>query len=72
MRLPWIDSYVYVMELKFGKSAQEALDQINERSYADAFAVKGKEIVKVGISFGVKDGANVVDWVTSSGTGVSD
>mgnify|MGYP002230541085 FL=1 len=39
---------IYVMELKFNKSAQEALDQINAKHYAQAFALKNKEIVKVG------------------------
>ena len=58
------DCYVYVMELKFGKSAREALDQINNRRYADAFAMKGKEVVKVGIGFDVKDKVNTVEWVT--------
>ncbi len=54
---------IYVMELKFNKSAQEALDQIESRHYADAFKLKGKEIVKVGINFAVKDEVNTLDWV---------
>ena len=56
---------IYVMELKFNKSAQEALDQINDKHYAQAFALKNKEIVKVGLNFSVKDEANNLEWVIS-------
>ncbi len=53
---------VYVMELKFGKSVDEALAQIESRHYADAFKMKGKEVVKVGLNFGVKDEVNCLEW----------
>lgn len=56
---------IYVMEQKFNKSAQEALDQINDKHYAQAFALKNKEIVKVGLNFSVKDEANNLEWVIS-------
>ena len=54
---------IYVMELKFNKSAQGALDQINDKHYAQAFALKNKEIVKVGLNFSVKDEVNNLEWV---------
>ena len=53
---------IYVMELKLNKSAQEAMDQINEKHYADAFKMTDKEIVKVGLNFSVKDGINTLEW----------
>ena len=53
---------VYVMELKFNKSVDEALNQIETKRYADAFKAKGKEIVKVGMNFTVKDGVNTLEW----------
>ncbi len=53
---------IYVMELKFGKTAEEALAQIKSRHYADAFKMRGKGIVKVGLNFGIKDDANRLDW----------
>ncbi len=53
---------IYVMELKFGKSAEEALAQIEEKHYADAFKMKNKDIVKVGMNFGAKDGVNCLEW----------
>lgn len=56
------DDFVYIIELKFAGSEQKALEQINSRRYADAFALKGKEIVKVGINFEVKDGVCEIEW----------
>ena len=56
---------IYVMELKFNKSAQGALDQINDKHYAQAFALKNKEIVKVGLNFSVKDEVNTLEWLIS-------
>lgn len=57
------DSIVYVMELKFGKSAQEALAQIASKRYEKAFILKDKQVVKVGLNFAVKDEVNVQEWV---------
>ena len=57
-------STIYVMELKFNKSAQEALDQINNKHYDQAFALKNKEIVKVGLNFSVEDEVNTLKWKT--------
>ena len=56
-------SAIYVMELKFNKSAQEALDQINAKHYDRIFALKDKVIVKVGLNFAVKDEVNILEWV---------
>ena len=55
-------STIYVMELKFNKSAEDALSQIDARRYADAFKLKGKPVVKVGLSFSLKDGVNHLEW----------
>ena len=57
------DSIIYVMELKFGKSAQEALEQVSSKRYDKAFAMKNKKVVKVGLSFAVKDEVNTLEWV---------
>ena len=59
------ERYVYIMELKFSKSADEALTQIDERKYANAFALSGKEVVKVGINFDVDGEHNIVEWKVS-------
>ena len=54
---------VYVIELKFNKSAQEALTQINSHRYAEAFAMKGKRIVKAGVNFVVNGRETALDWI---------
>ena len=54
---------IYVMELKFNKTAQEALEQINSKHYVDAFKMKGKEIVKVGMNFALENDLNTLTWV---------
>ena len=59
------ERYVYIMELKFCKSADEAIAQIDERKYAKAFALSGKEVVKVGINFDVDGEHNIVEWKVS-------
>ena len=58
---------IYVIELKFNKSAQEALDQINNKHYADAFALRGKTVEKIGMNFMIdEDKTIVLDWVKYS------
>lgn len=57
------DEYAYVIELKFAGSASEALEQIDRQRYADAFALSGKTVVKVGMNFEVKDGVGAIEWV---------
>ena len=53
---------IYVMELKFNKSADEALAQIEAKHYADAFKMSGKKVVKIGLNFSVKDEVNCLEW----------
>ena len=55
---------IYVMELKFNKSAEEALAQIEAKHYADAFKMSGKKVVKIGLNFSVKDEVNSLEWVS--------
>ena len=56
---------IYVMELKFNKSAEEALAQIETKHYANAFKMSGKKVVKVGLNFSIKDEVNTLEWVIS-------
>ena len=41
----------YVLELKANGTAQEALDQINSKSYALPYETDGRQVVKVGVAF---------------------
>ena len=54
---------IYVMELKFNKSAKEALDQIKSRHYAEAFKMRGKKVQAIGLNFEAKDEVNSLEWI---------
>ena len=54
---------IYIMELKFNKTAEEALQQINDKRYADAFALQNKPVVKVGINYTIKEKISTLEWV---------
>ena len=63
---------VFIFELKmdrggdYEKIADEALLQIDERGYADRFAVSGKEMIKAGLVFS-SDGKGLLGWKVSKG-----
>ena len=42
---------VYIVEFKYGKSAEAALAQCRERRYADAYAADGRKVVYVGVNY---------------------
>ena len=58
------DQYIYIIELKFDGSAEEALAQINGKDYALPFATEGRAIVKIGANVS-KETRNVDEWVIS-------
>lgn len=43
--------YLYLFEFKINKSAQGAIDQINDRDYLLPFRADGRKIIKVGVNF---------------------
>ncbi len=52
---------IYVMEIKYGHTAQEALDQIDRKGYAEKYRLDGRPITKVGIAFSEEE-RNIVEW----------
>lgn len=58
--------YVYVMEFKIDSTAQSALDQIEERGYAEPFRITGKKIFKIGANFDTKT-RRLSDFIISEG-----
>ena len=52
---------IYVMEIKYDHTAQEALDQISRKGYAEKYALDGRPVTKVGISFSSEE-RNITDW----------
>ena len=43
--------YIYLIECKLDKSAREALQQIEDKHYADAFATDSRRLFKIGLNF---------------------
>ena len=43
--------YIYIFEFKYDKSADEALRQIEEKGYAQPFAMDRRRLFKVGVNF---------------------
>ena len=56
------DRFVYIIELKFEGSAEDALAQIESRDYALPFATDGREVVKIGANVS-KETRNIESWV---------
>ena len=52
---------IYVMELKYDDTVDAALDQIDRKGYADKYALDGRLVTKVGISFSSTE-RNITDW----------
>jgi len=53
---------VYVLELKVNGTAQEALEQIDDKRYALPYVADGRRVVKAGIRFNT-DTRTIDDWV---------
>ena len=45
------DKYIYVMEFKLNGSAEEAINQINEKGYASPFVSDSRKLYKIGVNF---------------------
>ena len=54
--------YIYVMEFKLNGTAEEALQQINEKGYALPFASDTRALYKIGVSFSPET-RNIDRWV---------
>ena len=52
---------IYVMELKYDKSADEALQQIDDKGYLIPYAADGKRLVKVGVNYD-SNKRTIGDW----------
>ena len=55
--------YVYIFEFKLDGSAEEALQQIEDRGYATEFLSSGKKIHKIGVNISSVTGT-VAEWKT--------
>ena len=46
--------YVYILEFKLDRSADEALQQIDDKQYAKTFEHDDRKLYKIGINFSTK------------------
>ena len=54
--------YVYILELKVDKSADEALKQIEEKEYAAPFKADPRKLFKIGVCFSSEE-RGVSEWI---------
>lgn len=54
--------YIYVMEFKLEGTAGEALQQINEKHYAQPFEADGRKLFKIGVNFSNQT-RNIEKWI---------
>ena len=55
------DTNIFIFEFKRDGTVTEALSQIAEKGYADAFSADERTVVRVGVAFGTKE-RNITDW----------
>ena len=57
--------YVYIFEFKLDGSAEQALQQIEEKGYARPFVADNRKVVKVGVEFSAEQ-RNIKRWLVES------
>ena len=59
------EKFIYIMEFKLNGTAEEALQQINDKRYALPFEADGRKLFEIGINFSEKP-RNIEKWVVES------
>ncbi len=54
--------YVYIIELKFDSTPEEALHQINEKEYARKFSTDPRKLFKIGVNFS-SEKRRIENWI---------
>ncbi len=57
------DKYVYIMELKYDKTPEEALDQIKRKEYTLPWAVDHRTVIAIGINYS-SDKRRIDGWLS--------
>ena len=58
--------YVYVMEFKLDGSAEQAMQQIEEKQYALPFAKDSRKVYRIGVNFS-SETRNIDKWIVETG-----
>ena len=56
------DKFIYIMEFKLNGTAEEALQQINDKHYALPFETDGRRLFKIGVNFSAET-RNIEKWM---------
>lgn len=56
------DDFIYVIELKYDRSAREALDQIDRKHYARQYQLDRRKVFLIGAAFSSKT-RTIEDWI---------
>lgn len=56
--------YIYVFEFKLNGTAEEALEQIEEKGYLIPYRADGREVVKLGVEFSAEE-RNISRWLAT-------
>ena len=56
------DKYIYIMEFKQDSTAEEALQQINEKQYTQPFRTDTHKLFKIGVNFS-RETRNIEKWI---------
>lgn len=59
------DHFVYVMEFKLEGTAEEALQQIHEKHYAQPFVADSRKLFKIGVNFS-SETRNIEKWIVET------
>ena len=59
------DKFIYVMEFKLDGTAEEALQQIKDKQYAQPFLSDNRELFKIGVNFSAQT-RNIERWLVET------
>ena len=54
--------FIYIMEFKLNGTAEDALQQINDKNYALPFEMDGRKLFKIGVNFSAET-RNIEKWI---------
>ncbi|WP_051656447.1 PD-(D/E)XK nuclease domain-containing protein [Butyrivibrio sp. AE3004] len=58
------EDYIYLFEFKRDESAEEALNQIDDKDYALSFVADSRKLFKIGVSFDSEE-RKLIGWEVS-------
>ena len=59
--LAWLPKYVYLFELKMEGDVERALRQIEEKDYVGGVELRGRRLIKIGVTF-AREGNVIKEW----------